>query len=248
MTYTDNDFRLYHHGILGQKWGVRRFQNKDGSLKPAGKKRYSGDRDNDSDSGKKRLTDRQKKTLVIGAVVLGTAVAVYGGVKVKRAMDVIDAESMVSARKRLASALDSESKTIISDAKSGMNLGYWKQSNAYSHTSQPAIDYGNKTINKVAKQALNEVKLDIDAMKTRAKGIDPSYSLKTSRDANLRYDLLKSDQTLKKAAANRDRARLVAENAKRVYETSHKNDLKRIVENAASRAVSKSYQRHLGRR
>lgn len=31
---------LYHHGIRGMKWGIRRFQNKDGSLKPAGKKRY----------------------------------------------------------------------------------------------------------------------------------------------------------------------------------------------------------------
>lgn len=31
---------LYHHGIKGQKWGVRRFQNEDGSLKSAGKKRY----------------------------------------------------------------------------------------------------------------------------------------------------------------------------------------------------------------
>lgn len=35
-----NDFYLSHHGILGQKWGVRRFQNEDGSLKSAGKKRY----------------------------------------------------------------------------------------------------------------------------------------------------------------------------------------------------------------
>lgn len=34
---------LYHHGIKGQKWGVRRFQNKDGSLTPAGKKRYDDD-------------------------------------------------------------------------------------------------------------------------------------------------------------------------------------------------------------
>lgn len=30
---------LEHHGILGQKWGVRRFQNADGSLTSAGKKR-----------------------------------------------------------------------------------------------------------------------------------------------------------------------------------------------------------------
>lgn len=29
-----------HHGILGQKWGVRRFQNEDGSLTDAGRKRY----------------------------------------------------------------------------------------------------------------------------------------------------------------------------------------------------------------
>lgn len=32
-----------HHGIIGMKWGVRRYQNKDGSLTPAGKKRYNDD-------------------------------------------------------------------------------------------------------------------------------------------------------------------------------------------------------------
>lgn len=31
---------LYHHGVKGQKWGVRRYQNEDGSLTPAGKVHY----------------------------------------------------------------------------------------------------------------------------------------------------------------------------------------------------------------
>lgn len=34
---------LYHWGIKGMKWGVRRYQNKDGTLTAAGKKHYNGD-------------------------------------------------------------------------------------------------------------------------------------------------------------------------------------------------------------
>lgn len=47
---------LYHWGIKGQKWGVRRFQNEDGSLTPEGKRRYGID-----DTGV--ISDRSQKKI-----------------------------------------------------------------------------------------------------------------------------------------------------------------------------------------
>lgn len=57
MTYyavVRNDKHLEHHGIKGQKWGVRRFQNSDGSLTAAGRERYgSGEGSSNSDGSYK---------------------------------------------------------------------------------------------------------------------------------------------------------------------------------------------------
>ena len=67
---------LYHHGIKGQKWGVRRFQNPDGTLTEAGKKH-------------KEYTDSQRKQ----------DERLYGKKAVKRIEKRInDGETLVSAR------------------------------------------------------------------------------------------------------------------------------------------------------
>lgn len=62
--WTYNTTYLSHHGIKGQKWGFRRFQNDDGSLTEEGKKRYRTD-----DVKKARRRDMAAKAgLALGAV------------------------------------------------------------------------------------------------------------------------------------------------------------------------------------
>lgn len=69
---------LYHHGVPGQKWGVRRFQNSDGSLTAAGRKHYgeaavAGAKALASEAGK----GYRKHHRLIGGI--GSAVTPKGG-------------------------------------------------------------------------------------------------------------------------------------------------------------------------
>lgn len=51
---------LQHHGIKGMQWGIRRFQKKDGSLTPDGKKRYAKNQsDADDDKAKKSSSESE---------------------------------------------------------------------------------------------------------------------------------------------------------------------------------------------
>ena len=65
-------YELRHHGIKGMKWGVRRFQNEDGSLTNVGRKRYAED-----DGTAERRKSVAKKVAIGTAAVAGVVLTAY---------------------------------------------------------------------------------------------------------------------------------------------------------------------------
>lgn len=70
---------LWHYGIKGMRWGVRRYENEDGSLTPAGKKRYTDDKN--KEYRKKLRKERAKKVGKALALTTAVAATLYGGKK-----------------------------------------------------------------------------------------------------------------------------------------------------------------------
>lgn len=104
MYYTNSE--LYHHGIMGQKWGVRKWQNEDGSLTDAGRKHYgvgttegkssyrirkeeqyrNKGMSEESAAIKAKHADTARKVAIAGASVAAAGAAAAGGYAVGSAL------------------------------------------------------------------------------------------------------------------------------------------------------------------
>lgn len=105
---------LYHHGIKGMRWGIRRFQNKDGSLTPRGQKRRD-QLDSQSDANSASSSASRKKGLSKNAkIALGVALGVAGAT----AIGVVAAKNLNREKKALASVLNFHNDSLSSARKS----------------------------------------------------------------------------------------------------------------------------------
>ena len=77
--YIECDYNsIYHHGVKGMRWGIRRYQNPDGTLTPEGRKRYFNPDGSLTKAGKRELKRRYNVRNSVGIAaggVLGTAIA-----------------------------------------------------------------------------------------------------------------------------------------------------------------------------
>ena len=140
-----NDEVLIHHGIKGQRWGIRRFQNEDGTRTAAGKARErNGEQGSASTakkaesnaSQKKGLTDDQKtalkKVVIAGAAAAAVGLAAYGAYKYS---DAIKTEAWnMTVDNGMAAA-----------AEARHNSQFWEESlrEATGNDSQTMIDIRN---------------------------------------------------------------------------------------------------------
>ena len=129
---------LEHHGILGQKWGVRRYRNEDGSLTAAGKKRNSEASDKKKKIAKRVAIGAAATASIIGAGYLATTMTARHKI-------------LKEGKKRSEALLKTSAGIVIGGATPQQRHAAISLKNSYMYEAGKAIDDSKKKAKEVGR-------------------------------------------------------------------------------------------------
>ena len=153
--YMDNELTMYynylaHHGVKGQKWGVRRYKNADGSLTPAGKIRYGADGRTQGNRSSNKTKKRIAAAVGVGAVATA---AVYlhnnkaAQTLVKNTMSEIGKKTITSMKKNVNTG-KTLTEAYIKSLRTGISEGMKNAPDQIKKGISEGITEGAKTGSK----------------------------------------------------------------------------------------------------
>jgi hypothetical protein len=163
MDYTIVNGELHHHGIKGQRWGVRRFQTKSGSLTSAGKKRYGVGKGDSKKKTSSEPKDKAKKTESVKS----------GKDKQKTVVEIHEDYAKTHSNKQIQSMSDNELRSAINRLT---------MENQYKQLNPPKKSLGKKFLDEFVMPAAKEIGKEYvkKYMKEGAKYLDEYLNSKAS--------------------------------------------------------------------